>query len=106
LVPFLSYPDYIRKAIFTTNVIESLNRSLRKNSKNRGSFPNDESAFRVEEYLEEVDNAYQAIEASFESVCDFVSRKVDRKLTYGLVKNKKPFFTGPTGSATALFNVF
>ena len=47
LVPFLSYPDYIRKAIYTINAIESLNRSLRKISKNRGSFPNDESALKL-----------------------------------------------------------
>ena len=47
LIPFLSYPDYIRKAIYTTNAIESLNRSLRKISKNRGSFPNDESALKL-----------------------------------------------------------
>jgi len=47
LVPFLSYPDYIRKAIYRTNAIESLNRSLRKISKNRGSFPNDESALKL-----------------------------------------------------------
>tara|TARA_B110000914_G_C15462430_1_gene446529 strand:+ start:83 stop:1291 length:1209 start_codon:yes stop_codon:yes gene_type:complete len=46
-IPFLSYPDYIRKAIYTTNAIESLNRSLRKVSKNRGSFPNDESALKL-----------------------------------------------------------
>jgi hypothetical protein len=42
-----------------------------------------------------VDNANPTIEASFESVCDSVSRKAGRKLAYGLVKNKKPFFTGP-----------
>jgi putative transposase len=47
LIPFLSYPDYIRKAIYTTNAIESLNRSLRKVSKTRGSFPNDESALKL-----------------------------------------------------------
>ena len=47
LIPFLSYPDYIRKAIYTTNAIESLHRSLRKVSKNRGSFPNDESALKL-----------------------------------------------------------
>jgi putative transposase len=47
LIPFLSYPDYIRKAIYTTNAIESLNRSLRKVTKNRGSFPNDESALKL-----------------------------------------------------------
>ena len=47
LIPFLSYPDYIRKAVYTTNAIESLNRSLRKVSKTRGSFPNDESALKL-----------------------------------------------------------
>jgi len=43
------------------------------------------------------------METSFESVCDFVSWKAGRKLACGLVKNKKPFFTGPTGSATGFF---
>jgi putative transposase len=47
LVPFLSYQDYIRKVIYTTNAIESLNRSLRKISKNRGSFPNDELVLKL-----------------------------------------------------------
>jgi len=47
VVPFLGYPNYIRKAIYTTNAIESLNRSLRKITKNRGSFPNDESALKL-----------------------------------------------------------
>jgi len=47
LIPFLSYPDYIRKAIYTTNAIESLNRSLRKVTKNRGSFPSDEAALKL-----------------------------------------------------------
>ena len=35
----------------------------------------------------------------------FPGRLIDR-LAYGLVKNKKPFFTGPTGSATRLFFSF
>ena len=47
LIPFLSYPDYIRKAIYTTNAIESLNRSLRKITKNRGSFPTDDAALKL-----------------------------------------------------------
>ena len=59
--------------------------------------------FSVEEYFEEVGNANPTMEASFESVCDSVSRKAGRKLACGLVKNKKPFFTGPTGSTTRLF---
>lgn len=47
LIPFLKYPGEIRKAIYTTNAIESLNRSLRKISKNRGVFPNTESLLKL-----------------------------------------------------------
>jgi len=47
IIPFLSYPDYIRKAIYTTNAIESVNRSLRKVLKTKGSFPNDDSVMKL-----------------------------------------------------------
>ena len=47
LVTFLKYPEEIRKAIYTTNAIESVNRSLRKISKNRGVFPNPESLIKL-----------------------------------------------------------
>jgi putative transposase len=47
LITFLKYPQEIRKAIYTTNAIESLNRSLRKISKNRGVFPNTESLLKL-----------------------------------------------------------
>jgi putative transposase len=47
LTPLFSYPTDIRKAIYTTNAIESVNMSLRKVTKNRGSFPNDESMFKL-----------------------------------------------------------
>ncbi len=47
LITFLKYPADIRKAIYTTNSIESLNRSLRKISKNRGVFPNQESLLKL-----------------------------------------------------------
>jgi len=47
LITFLKYPAEIRKAIYTTNAIESLNRSLRKISKNRGVFPNQESLLKL-----------------------------------------------------------
>lgn len=39
LTPFFDYPPEIRKVIYTTNAIESVNMSLRKLTKNRGSFP-------------------------------------------------------------------
>jgi putative transposase len=47
LSPFFAYPSEIRRAIYTTNAIESLNNSLRKVTKNRGSFPNDEAAIKL-----------------------------------------------------------
>jgi len=47
VVPFLTYPQEIRKVIYTTNAIESVNRGLRKIIKNRGSFPNDEAALKL-----------------------------------------------------------
>ena len=45
--PFFAYSPEIRKVIYTTNVIESTNMSLRKVTKNRGSFPNDESMLKL-----------------------------------------------------------
>jgi putative transposase len=47
IIPFFAYPADIRKVIYTTNAIESLNMSLRKVTKNRGSFPNDEAMFKL-----------------------------------------------------------
>ncbi len=47
LITFMKYPAEIRKAIYTTNAIESLNRSLRKISKNRGVFPHQESLLKL-----------------------------------------------------------
>jgi transposase-like protein len=42
VIPFFAHPPEIRKVIYTTNAIESLNMSLRKVTKARGSFPNNE----------------------------------------------------------------
>lgn len=47
LTPFFAYPADIRKAIYTTNAVESLNMSLRKVTKTRGSFPTTESAMKL-----------------------------------------------------------
>ena len=47
LVPFLQYPPEIRKVIYTTNAIESMNYSIRKVTKNRLSFPSSESAIKL-----------------------------------------------------------
>jgi putative transposase len=45
--PFLAYPAVIRKIIYTTNMVESVNYQLRKASKTRGHFPDEDSALKL-----------------------------------------------------------
>jgi putative transposase len=45
--PFLAFPPAVRRVIYTTNSIESLNYQLRKIIKNRGHFPNDDAAVKL-----------------------------------------------------------
>jgi len=47
IIPFFDYPPEIRKVIYTTNAIESVNMSLRKVTKNRGSFPSDDALLKL-----------------------------------------------------------
>ena len=47
IIPFFAFPHDIRKAIYTTNAIESMNMTLRKVLKNHRSFPTDESVMKV-----------------------------------------------------------
>ncbi|MEM1369435.1 MAG: transposase, partial [Cyanobacteria bacterium P01_H01_bin.15] len=47
IIPFFDYPADIRKVIYTTNAIESVNRSLRKVLKTKGSFSSPESVFKL-----------------------------------------------------------
>ena len=55
LITLFDYPDEIRKVIYTTNAIESLNSVIRKAIKNRKIFPHDQSALKV---------VYLAVEAA------------------------------------------
>jgi putative transposase len=45
--PFFAFPREVRKLIYTTNAIESLNSTLRKVARVRGHFPNDEAAVKL-----------------------------------------------------------
>lgn len=47
VIPFFAHPPEIRRVIYTTNAIESLNMSLRKVTKARSSFPNDEALLKL-----------------------------------------------------------
>ena len=47
VIPFFVFPPAIRKVIYTTNAIESINAQLRKIIKTRGHFPNDDAATKL-----------------------------------------------------------
>jgi len=47
IIPFFDYPAEIRKVIYTTNAIESVNMSLRKVTKSRGSFPHEDALVKL-----------------------------------------------------------
>jgi len=47
VIPFLKFSPEIRKAVYTTNAIESINYNLQRNLKTRQSFPNDEAAMKL-----------------------------------------------------------
>lgn len=47
IVPFLAFPPEIRKILYTTNAVESLNSQLRKVLRPKGSFPNDDAVFKL-----------------------------------------------------------
>ena len=47
MTPFFAYPQEIRKVIYTTDSIESMNRGLRLIIKTRGTFPTDQAARKL-----------------------------------------------------------
>ncbi|MBB4200557.1 putative transposase [Rhodoblastus sphagnicola] len=47
VIPFYAFPAEVRRIIYTTNAIESLNAKLRRAVRARGHFPNDESALKL-----------------------------------------------------------
>ena len=47
IAPLFEYPPEIRRIIYTTNAIESVNMSLRKVTKSRASFPRDEAFLKL-----------------------------------------------------------
>ena len=46
-VPFLEFPVELRKIVYTTNAIESLNARFRRAVRHRGHFPNEQAAMKV-----------------------------------------------------------
>ena len=46
-MPFLAFPPEVRRVVYTTNLIESMNARLRKVTRNRGQFPTEQAALKV-----------------------------------------------------------
>jgi putative transposase len=46
-IPFLAFPPELRRVVYTTKPIEALNRQLRKATKTKGHFPNEEAARKL-----------------------------------------------------------
>lgn len=95
VIPFLAYPPNIRKAIYTTNAIESMNMGLRKIIKNRGSFPTDEAAVKllylalnnmskkwtmpIQDWDGERSLESEPLSSSDEPVCDYFRRSIESR---------------------------
>ena len=47
IIPFLALPGDLRRAVYTTNSIENLNRQIRKSIKTRGHFPDEQAATKL-----------------------------------------------------------
>jgi len=47
VIPLFAFPEDIRKVIYTTNAIESVNMTLRKVTRNHRIFPSDEAVYKV-----------------------------------------------------------
>jgi putative transposase len=47
VIPFLAFPEEVRRVIYTTNAIEALNRQLRKAIKTKGHFPSEDAARKL-----------------------------------------------------------
>ncbi len=79
VIPFFDFPEEIRKIIYTTNAIESLHMTLRKVTKNRGSFPNQEAAIKLLYLaLQKVSKKWNAVQGWREALRQFAIRWPER----------------------------
>ena len=47
MIPFFAFPADVRRIVYTTNAIESLNAQFRRGVRHRGHFPNEQAAMKV-----------------------------------------------------------
>jgi putative transposase len=79
VIPFFEFPEEIRKIIYTTNAVESLHMTLRKVTKNRASFPTQESAIKLLYLaLQNVSKKWQCVQGWREALRQFTIRWPER----------------------------
>ena len=78
MIPFFDFPEEIRKIIYTTNAVESLHMTLRKVTKNRGSFPTRESAIKLLLALQNVSKKWSTVQGWPEALRQFAIHWPDR----------------------------
>jgi len=79
VIPFFDFPEEIRKIIYTTNAVESLHMTLRKVTKNRGSFPTQEAAFKLLYLaLQKLSQKWQTVQGWREALRQFAIRWPER----------------------------
>jgi putative transposase len=79
VIPFFEFPKEIRKIVYTTNAVESLHMTLRKVTKNRGSFPTQEAAIKlIYLALQNVSKKWQFVQGWREALCQFTIRWPER----------------------------
>ncbi|HSU60914.1 MAG TPA: IS256 family transposase, partial [Bryobacteraceae bacterium] len=79
VIPFFDFPEEIRKIIYTTNAVESLHMTLRKVTKNRGSFPTQEAAIKLLYLgLQNVSKKWQMVQGWRDALRQFAIRWPER----------------------------
>ena len=79
VIPFFEFPEEIRKIVYTTNAVESLHMTLRKVTKNRGSFPSQEAAIKlIYLALQNVSRKWQFVQGWREALRQFTIRWPER----------------------------
>ena len=79
VIPFFEFPEEIRKIIYTTNTVESLHMTLRKVTKNRGSFPTQEAAIKLLYLaLQNVSRKWHTVQGWREALRQFAIRWPER----------------------------
>jgi putative transposase len=79
VIPFFEFPEEIRKIIYTTNTVESLHMTLRKVTKNRGSFPTQNAAVKLLYLaLQKVASEWYTIQGWREALRQFAIRWPER----------------------------